>query len=811
MVGLVRDLFKHVLKQGLPLVMSKQARETESDARAKDSILVVEDEERVRKLLSMVLRRAGYDVTVAADGRAALRRIAEATPDLVVSDVMMPEMDGFTLLRELRTDPATRAIPVILLTAKSATTDVVEGFNLGADDYLPKPFEAVELLARVKAKIERPPVPSDQLILDRQTGLLSERHFREELKRESERSARSGMTGCLAYLFLHELPTLRDSLGSRSEAALAKQVTELVQADNRPLDIVGRDRKGRFIILLPETGPDMAQRRLDALAQQIAKATFMVGGERLRLTPTIGYTSFKPDLSPQALRDKALRGLDQSAARLDLRAVRDDAAPPAGPHRAVPRTTRRERLHRWLDTPLQIAIVLGYAFVMPFVIYALLAALGADITHYMYAVVVFTLVLTAYLIWVEGFMALRLEEPTIEQDAPAGRSMLRRSVPYEPAAAIIAAYLPNEAATIVETIEAFLRIEYPGSFQVILAYNTPRDLPVETTLREIAAAHPWFVPLRVEGSTSKAQNVNAALAMVKCPYVGIFDADHHPMPDCFSRAWRWLSTGYDIVQGHCLVRNGDQTWVSRMVAVEFEAIYAVSHPGRARLHDFAIFGGANGYWKTELLRQTRMHGFMLTEDIDSSMRVLQAGYKIKCDPLLVSRELGPVTVKALWNQRMRWAQGWFQVSVKHALLALWSPKLTLRQKAGIFHLLVWREAYPFLSFQMFPILALWIWQRASFTRLDWLVPILVLTTLFTLSTGPGQTMFAYLLAAPEIRKHKRWFLFYLLVSSLFFTPLKNLVTMVAQVKELMGDRKWSITPRTAAAAPTCAEPAEAVS
>src|SRR6185437_9442695 len=220
---------------------------------------------------------------------------------------------------------------------------------------------------------------------------------------------------------------------------------------------------------------------------------------------------------------------------------------------------------------------------------------------------------------------------------------------------------------------------------------------------------------------------------------------------------------------------------------------------------------ANGYWKTEVLRQTRMHGFMLTEDIDSSMRVLRAGYKIKCDPLLVSRELGPVTVRALWHQRMRWAQGWFQVSVKHGLLTLFSSKLTFRQKLGIFHLLVWREVYPFLSFQMFPVLAFWIWQRASFTRLDWLVPIFVLTTLFTLSTGPGQTLFAYLLAAPEIRKQKRWFLFYLVVSSLFFTPLKNLVTMVAQVKELMGDRKWNITPRGVTAKAARAEKAEVVS
>ena len=80
-------------------------------------------------------------------------------------------------------------------------------------------------------------------------------------------------------------------------------------------------------------------------------------------------------------------------------------------------------------------------------------------------------------------------------------------------------------------------------------------------------------------------------------------ADHQPQPDSFTRAWRWLSNGYDVVQGHCLVRNGAESWVARLIAVEFEAIYAVAHPGRARLHDFGVFGGSNGYWQADLLRR----------------------------------------------------------------------------------------------------------------------------------------------------------------------------------------------------------------
>ena len=188
---------------------------------------------------------------------------------------------------------------------------------------------------------------------------------------------------------------------------------------------------------------------------------------------------------------------------------------------------------------------------------------------------------------------------------------------------MIAAYLPNESATILETLDAFLALEYPGPLEVILAYNTPEPLPVEDELREMADREPRLRLLPVEGSTSKAQNVNAALSVITGEFVGISDAYHHPDKGNFERAWRWISSGVDIVQGHCVVRNGASSWVTRLVAVEFESVYAASHPGRARFHDFGIFGGSNGYWRSSLLRQVRMQGTMLTEDIDSSLRALE--------------------------------------------------------------------------------------------------------------------------------------------------------------------------------------------
>jgi cellulose synthase/poly-beta-1,6-N-acetylglucosamine synthase-like glycosyltransferase len=345
-------------------------------------------------------------------------------------------------------------------------------------------------------------------------------------------------------------------------------------------------------------------------------------------------------------------------------------------------------------------------------------------------------------------------------------------------------------------VRAFLKVQYPAPLQIILAYNTPRDMPeIEARLQQIARENPRFVPMRVRTSTSKAQNVNSALPYVTGEFTAVFDADHQPDAESFRRAWRWLSHGADVVQGHCFIRNGSVSWVAKMVAVEFEQIYAVSHPGRARLHGFGIFGGSNGYWRTDLLRELRMHGFMLTEDIDSSMRALVRGRRIISDPYLVSRELAPETMSALTRQRLRWAQGWFQISMKWVIPALRSRHLSLRQKAGMMQLLAWREAYPWVSMQILPLIAYWAVMAGSLARIDWFVPLFVVTTLFTLGTGPGQILFVYKLADPQIRKHASWFWFYLATSTFFYAGLKNAWGRIAHLKEWQGETTWVVTSR----------------
>ncbi len=120
-----------------------------------EHVLVVDDDPFIARLLEIELRASGYDVAVAGDGKDALDRIHERVPSLVLCDVMMPNMDGLELTRRLRADPATSGVSVILLTARGLSADKLEGFSVGADDYIVKPFDTPELLARIRGVLRR--------------------------------------------------------------------------------------------------------------------------------------------------------------------------------------------------------------------------------------------------------------------------------------------------------------------------------------------------------------------------------------------------------------------------------------------------------------------------------------------------------------------------------------------------------------------------------------------------------------------------------------------------------------------------------
>ncbi|WP_431772270.1 glycosyltransferase [Streptomyces cucumeris] len=728
--------------------------------------------------LTHTLRSTGHEVSHASPGDVD-RQVRQSPPDAIVA--LDDSRHGLEVIREVRAAPAGRALPLVMVTTTPGPDDVADLLRGGADDCVPASSDPVELSARIEAKLRRVPVPVENLMLDPRTGLYSQRHFLGELDRELRRVETSRTGGVMAMVAVAEMAALEARLGQRVRREVAERLAGVAGKLEDFCDRLGWDDEGRLLILMPGVDEDTARERLQNFANAVAGTRFVVADENVRLTPAIGWVPLA-DCSDHGLAVQWARDAVNEAMRhRDLRPVKYAAW-----MRGAPRVRRAfAEAIRGLLSALSPLLVLVLGVGIPFVVYQqTYATLGWDIGSAAYWVVVSGLVLSAGMIVLECLFSL---DATPRPERP--------SQPYPPASAVIAAYLPNEAATIVDTVESFLRLEYPNELEIVLAYNTPHPMPVEDTLREMARRDSRLVLLPVAGSTSKAQNVNAAVTRVRGEVVGIFDADHHPAPDAFQHAWHWLSNGYDVVQGHCVVRNGESSWVSKLVGVEFEAIYAVSHPGRTRLYTFGVFGGSNGFWRTDLLARTRMHGTMLTEDIDSTMRALHEGARFATDRTLVSRELAPTTLKALWNQRSRWAQGWLQVSLKYLSRALRSKTFTVRQKAGLLVLLGWREIQPWLTLQILPVLLYSAWRAGGVDQLDWTVPICLLATLLTLSAGVVQALFAWRLAVPELRRRKAWFWQYLLVSTLFYSHFKNIVARQALLKEVLRDRQWRVTPR----------------
>lgn len=120
-----------------------------------ERILVVEDEEAILEIVSQAMKRHGFEVSTCDNGDAALEMVSSLHPDLVILDIMLPQMDGWEVCRRLKDNRNTKNIPIIMLTARREERDVVEGLNLGADDYMKKPFSLAELIARVKALLRR--------------------------------------------------------------------------------------------------------------------------------------------------------------------------------------------------------------------------------------------------------------------------------------------------------------------------------------------------------------------------------------------------------------------------------------------------------------------------------------------------------------------------------------------------------------------------------------------------------------------------------------------------------------------------------
>ena len=258
------------------------------------TVLVIEDHPDQRDLLAIVLQREGYRVITAANGVEALERLESEPIQIALSDIMMPKMDGFELIKRIRGNPSFKSIYLILITARIQEGDRVRGLDLGADDYITKPFSFSELLARVRVGsrvVQYQQHLEYQTQVDSLTGLFNRRAFEKKIQEEFDRSLRYHNPFSLLILDIDNFKTINDTYGHHGGDAVLVKISETFRNKTRKSDFPSRYGGEEFVLILPETDLDNAVQVAGKIHEAIRTDTFGTNNQPFKLTVSIGVSS----------------------------------------------------------------------------------------------------------------------------------------------------------------------------------------------------------------------------------------------------------------------------------------------------------------------------------------------------------------------------------------------------------------------------------------------------------------------------------------------------------------------------------------
>ena len=238
----------------------------------KQKILLVDDEPTNIQILHGILDQGGYEFFFAADGASALEQAAEQAPDIILLDVMMPGMDGYEVCRRLKSEPLTKDIPVIFITALNQMEDEEKGLTLGAIDFVTKPLSPAIVRVRVKNHLDFK-MSRDRLenmaLFDGLTGIPNRRRFDDFLEIELKRAGRNRAPLSLILMDIDFFKPFNDNYGhAAGDECLKKVALALSGSIERPADLVARYGGEEFVCVLPETGESGAR----TVAEQLCGA-----------------------------------------------------------------------------------------------------------------------------------------------------------------------------------------------------------------------------------------------------------------------------------------------------------------------------------------------------------------------------------------------------------------------------------------------------------------------------------------------------------------------------------------------------------
>ncbi len=262
------------------------------------TVLIADDSLVIRAVVRAGLESEGYRVVEAVDGASALESCRQQPPDVVLLDIEMPGLDGYQVLAQLKADDELKDIPVVFLTSRTGMDDVVTGLRAGAHDYLKKPFEPPELLARVGSAVhvkklqdqlrERNVQLDEMSRTDALTGLYNRRHLDDELARRHSDARRHGEALSVLILDIDHFKNVNDTYGHPAGDVVLREFAVRLTAQLRTADIAGRWGGEEFLVIFPRTALPGAGHVADRIRAAIAAAPFLVGDMQIRVTVSGG-------------------------------------------------------------------------------------------------------------------------------------------------------------------------------------------------------------------------------------------------------------------------------------------------------------------------------------------------------------------------------------------------------------------------------------------------------------------------------------------------------------------------------------------
>jgi diguanylate cyclase (GGDEF)-like protein len=266
-------------------------------------VLVVDDISHNIQLLESVLEREKYEIVSATGGLQALEQIEARQPDLILLDLMMPGIDGLEVCRILKNDDRYRDIPIIFLTASNESKNLIDAFQSGAVDYITKPFNMLELLARVKTHLELK-YAKDQLkkalaeleqlaLTDPLTRIPNRRHLYQIAAREMARARRYNYPFSLLIVDIDRFKQVNDTYGHLAGDEVLQSVAAIVKNTLRREDCFARFGGEEFIVLLPCTDTIAALGVANRIRTLIASSSLIVQGRAIAVTASIGIATYR--------------------------------------------------------------------------------------------------------------------------------------------------------------------------------------------------------------------------------------------------------------------------------------------------------------------------------------------------------------------------------------------------------------------------------------------------------------------------------------------------------------------------------------